>query len=259
MEFDNIRYKINDNIAEIELDSPEKLNSFTQEIAFDIQRALDHANSSHDVRVVLITGKGRAFSAGQDLTEAISGKFSIDHIVEKHYNPIITSIRQLNKPVVAAVNGIAAGAGANIALACDIVIATESAKFIQAFSGIGLIPDSGGTYFLPRLIGMQKASAIMMLGDKVTAKEAYEMGMIYKYFSDDTFEEEIDKILTKLSKMPTYALSLTKKLLNDSYNNNLQDQLELEKFMQFKAGNSYDYNEGVNAFLEKRKPKFKGE
>jgi 2-(1,2-epoxy-1,2-dihydrophenyl)acetyl-CoA isomerase len=253
-----ILYTKENNIAYIKLNNPDKLNSFNQKMSFELQSSLDMAQSDEEVRAVLLSGEGRAFSAGQDLAEAISGEFAIDEIVRKHYNPIITKIREHSKPVIAAVNGVAAGAGANIALACDIVIAKESAKFIQAFSGIGLIPDSGGTYTLPRLVGSQRASALMLTGDKISAKEAYEMGMIYKYFSDDTFDDAVDNLTLKISKMPTKAISLTKKLLNQSFSNDLQAQLSLETELQKEASESYDYNEGVEAFLQKRKPEFKG-
>jgi 2-(1,2-epoxy-1,2-dihydrophenyl)acetyl-CoA isomerase len=179
--------------------------------------------------------------------------------VRDHYNPIIEKIRNLNKPVVAAVNGVAAGAGANIALCCDVVIATESSAFIQAFSKIGLIPDSGGTYFLPRLIGFQKASALIMLGDKISATEAEKMGMIYKSVADGDFEETLQKIILKLAAMPTRGLALTKKALNRSMHNDMAAQLALEEQLQTKAGRTKDYAEGVDAFLNKRKPEFKGE
>jgi len=178
--------------------------------------------------------------------------------VDEHYNAIIKKIVNLNKPVLAAVNGVAAGAGANIALACDVVVATESASFIQAFSKIGLIPDSGGTYILPRLIGFQKAKAIAMLGDKISASEAEQMGMIYKSIADADFLEAVQKIANKLSQMPPIGISLTKKLFAESQNNSLQEQLELEKEFQIKAGNTEDYNECVSAFVEKRKPIIKG-
>ena len=174
-------------------------------------------------------------------------------------NPIIRKIRYIEKPVVAAVNGVAAGAGASIAICCDIVVATESASFIQAFSKIGLIPDSAGTFFLPRLVGMQKATALMMTAESVSSKDAEEMGMIYKVFPDDKFVEESWKLVSKLAKMPTKGLGLTKQLLNASYSNNLEQQLEMEDKYQTIAGNSSDFKEGVNAFLEKRKANFKGE
>ena len=180
-------------------------------------------------------------------------------ILEEHYNPIIQRIRTIEKPIVAGVNGVAAGAGANIALACDIVIANENASFIQAFSKIGLVPDSAGTFFLPRLIGFQKATALCMLGDKVSASEAERIGMIYKAVSAETFEADILKTAQNLAEMPTKALGLTKRLLNQSLTNNLEQQLQLESDLQIEASSSGDYKEGVAAFVEKRKPNFKGE
>jgi 2-(1,2-epoxy-1,2-dihydrophenyl)acetyl-CoA isomerase len=179
--------------------------------------------------------------------------------LDEHFNPIVTRIRRLEKPVIAAVNGVAAGAGANIAFCCDVVVAAASASFIQAFSKIGLIPDTGGTFFLPRLIGWQKASALMMLGDKVTSEEAERMGMIYKVFGDDIFQEEALKIATNLAQMPTIGLALTKQALNSSMINNYEDQMYDEELLQQKASRTFDYKEGVQAFLEKRKPVFRGE
>ena len=200
------------------------------------------------------------FCAGQDLVEATDPNGpKLQTIVRQHYNPIIERIRNIEKPIVAAVNGVAAGAGANIALACDICVATESASFIQAFSKIGLIPDSGGTFILPRLIGMQKAAALMMLGDKVGAKDAEAMGMIYKYFADASFAEDAMNIANTLAKMPTKGIGLTKRALNFSMISDLMTQLETEEELQTMAGSTYDYKEGVAAFLEKRKPVFKGE
>lgn len=247
-------------VLKITLNRPDKYNSFVREMALALQSELENANSNSEIRAVYLTGKGKAFCAGQDLAEAIDPEGpELTKIVSEHYNPIIELIRKLDKPVVAAVNGVAAGAGANIALACDIAVATKSSSFIQAFSKIGLIPDSGGTYTLPRLVGLQKASALMMLGDKVSAEEAEQIGMIYKCFEDEDFAESSMKIAQKLSLMPTLALAFTKKLLNESFENNLEDQLKSEDKYQTLAGNSYDYKEGVNAFLEKRAPQFKGE
>lgn len=256
----NIKFEIKDKVAVITLDRPEKFNSFIREMALALQEKLKQCAEDASIRAILLTGSGKAFCAGQDLGEAIDPNGpELSKIVSEHYNPIIELIRSIEKPVVCAVNGVAAGAGANIALSCDITLAAESSSFIQAFSKIGLIPDSGGTFFLPRIIGMQKATALMMLGDKVSAKEAEEMGMIYKAVGDDELEESALKLASKLANMPTKGLGLTKRALNKSYSNDLTTQLQLEDELQTLAGNSYDYNEGVNAFLEKRKPVFKGE
>ena len=183
---------------------------------------------------------------------------SLTKVINEHYNPIIHRIRNIEKPIVCAVNGVAAGAGANIALACDITVASESSSFIQAFSKIGLIPDSGGTFFLPRIIGRQMATALMMLGDKISATDADKMGMIYKSCSDDNFADEALAIASRLSKMPTVGLGLTKRALNKSLTNDLDMQLAVEDLLQTAASNTEDYKEGVQAFLEKRKPNFKG-
>jgi len=246
-------------ICEIRLNRPKVFNSFNKEMAFQLQNILDTCSSNNDIRVVVIVGEGKAFCAGQDLSEAIDPDGpELKTIVRDHYNPIILKIRNLNKPVIAAVNGVAAGAGANLALACDITIAKNSASFIQAFSKIGLIPDSGGTFFLPRIIGVQKALALMITGDKISAKEAEEMNMIYKAIDDDDFDTFISNFASKLAIMPTKGIALTKKAVNSSFNNNLENQLNLEEELQTLAGETYDFNEGVNAFIEKRKPKFKG-
>ncbi|MEY4593703.1 MAG: hypothetical protein RIQ47_113 [Bacteroidota bacterium] len=254
-----IDYSIANGVALITLNRPEKFNSFVREMSLELQAALKKANDDNSVRAVLLSGNGKAFCAGQDLSEAIdpSGP-GITKIVEEHYNPIIRLIRNLEKPVVAAVNGVAAGAGANIALAADIVVAGKSASFIQAFSKIGLIPDSGGTFMLPRLIGFQRAAALMLTADKVTADEAREMGMIYKVYEDEQLIAQATALAEQLAQMPTRGLWLTKKLLNASMTNNLDDQLKLEGQEQTEAGGTEDHKEGVKAFLEKRKPVFKG-
>ncbi len=248
-----------EGVFTITFNRPDKFNSFCREMALAFHSALDHAADDETVRCVLISGSGRAFCAGQDLQEATDPNGpSLSDIVSQHYNPAILRIRNLEKPVIAAVNGVAAGAGANIALACDIVLAAESASFIQAFSKIGLIPDSGGTFFLPRLIGMHRASALMMTGDKVTAAEAIHMGMVYKVWPDAEFAAASDEFAVKMAAMPTTGLALTKKALNSSYTNNLEQQLALEDTLQYRAGNTADYAEGTRAFLEKRSARFTG-
>ena len=256
----SILLRIENNIGYITLNRPEVFNSFNREMALLMQDTLDVCAKDAEVRAIVITGSGKAFCAGQDLKEVTTPELNpgFRKILDEHYNPIIQKIRTIEKPIVAAVNGVAAGAGANIALACDIVVATDHASFIQAFSKIGLVPDSAGTFFLPRLIGFQKATALMMLGDKVTAEEALNLGMIYKIFPVSLFEEEVQTLVTTLASMPTLALGLTKRLLNQSLNNNLEQQLALESDLQIQASSSNDYNEGVTAFIEKRKPEFKG-
>lgn len=250
---------LNNGVFKITLNRPDVYNSFNQAMAFSLQKELDYCAQNDEIRTIIITGSGKAFCAGQDLSEATDPNGpELESIVRDHYNPIILKIRSLEKPVIAAVNGVAAGAGANIALACDLTIAQENASFIQAFSKIGLIPDSGGTYFLPRIIGVQKALALMFTGDKISAKEAEELNMIYKCISEEEFEDFILKIAEKMALMPTRAFGLTKKAVNQSLDNTLEEQLNLEEKLQTEAGKTEDFQEGVQAFLEKRKAKFKG-
>jgi 2-(1,2-epoxy-1,2-dihydrophenyl)acetyl-CoA isomerase len=255
----SIIFEVKNHIAFITLNRPEKFNAFNREMALAFQTRLDEIASDTSIRAVHLTGAGKAFSAGQDIAE-LTGENPppIEKILSEHYNPIVTRIRNLNRPVICAVNGVAAGAGANIALSCDIVLASTSASFIQAFSKIGLIPDSGGTFMLPRLIGWQKASALMMLGDKVTAEEAEKLGMIYKVYNDDLFIAETLKVTNTLAEMPTTALALIKKTLNASFVNNLQQQLQLEDQSQREAGSTSDYREGIDAFIAKRPATFTG-
>lgn len=256
----SIELQIENSVAKITFNRPESFNSFNREMALLLQKTLDECSVNPEIRAIILTGNGKAFCAGQDLKEVTSPELNpgFRKILEEHYNPIVERIRAIEKPIVAAVNGVAAGAGANIALACDIVVASETASFIQAFSKIGLIPDSAGTFFLPRLIGFQKASALMMLGDKVSAKDAEQLGMLYKVFSVETFHEEVNALGIQLAQMPTKALGLTKRLLNQSLTHNLKEQLAMESDLQIEAAESEDYAEGVNAFIEKRKPVFKG-
>jgi 2-(1,2-epoxy-1,2-dihydrophenyl)acetyl-CoA isomerase len=254
----SILFEIKDAIGFITLNRPDKLNSFNREMALLLQEALDKCKSN-EVRCVFITGAGKGFCAGQDLAEVVDPDGpGMQRILSEHYNPIVTRIRKLEKPVIAAVNGVAAGAGANIALCCDIVLASESASFIQAFSKIGLIPDSGGTFTLPRLVGWQKASALMMLGEKVTAAEAERLGMIYKVFTPEAFTENAVLIAHYLAKMPTKGLAYTKLVLNNSFVNSWEEQLQDEDIFQQRAAQTDDFNEGVQAFMEKRQPLFNG-
>jgi 2-(1,2-epoxy-1,2-dihydrophenyl)acetyl-CoA isomerase len=256
----SILFEIREQTAFITLNRPEKYNAFNREMSLLLQQHLETCRTDKNIRCVHITGAGKAFSAGQDLDEVVDPNGpNVTTILSEHYNPIIRQIRKLEKPVLAAVNGVAAGAGANIALCCDVVVAARSASFIQAFSKIGLIPDSGGTFFLPRLIGWQKASALCMLGDKVSAEEAERLGMIYKYFDDEAFAAEAEKLAFTMGQMPTRALAFTKQALNNSLISSYDEQLHDEEILQQRAGSTHDYKEGVQAFLEKRKPKFKGE
>lgn len=246
------------DVTTIKFNRPQRYNSFVKEMAFQLHEALDEC-AKNGTRCLVITGEGKAFSAGQDLNEVTDPEGpELQNIVKDHYNPVIKRIRNLEMPVLAAVNGAAAGAGANIALACDIVVAKTSSYFLQAFSHIGLIPDSGGTFHLPRLIGFQRASALMMLGEKVYAPDAEMMGMIYKAIPDEDWDEFIPALAQQLANMPTRGLALTKKALNTSLTNNLDDQLAVEEELQTMAGETEDYREGVKAFLEKRKALFQG-
>lgn len=254
-----ILFELKGSVAVLTLNRPEKLNAFNQSMAHELQDQLLTCDENDSVRSVLLTGAGRAFCSGQDLQEFPADKIpDIEKSIDEKYNPTIRLLKTIRKPVVCAVNGVAAGAGANIALACDIVVAVSSATFVQAFSKIGLIPDCGGTFFLPRLIGLQKASALMMLGDKISAAEAERMGMIYACFEENDFAEKVFQIAETLAKLPTVALILTRKALMESSTNNLEEQLDLEKKYQQKAGLTKDFVEGITAFLQKRAPLFTG-
>lgn len=256
----SLLYTIQNSIATITFNRPEKFNAFNREMSLSLQDALDDCERNNDVRVIVITGAGKAFSSGQDINEIItSEKRGIQNAIKEYYNPVVKKIRNIKKPIIAGVNGIAAGAGANIALCCDVVIASRSASFIQAFGKIGLIPDCGGTYFLPRLIGFQKASALMLLGDTINAEEAERIGMIYKFYDDANFNEEVNKVAMQLEKMAPNAIAYTKDALNKSLHQSLEMQLETEDDLQHKAASTKDFVEGITAFIGKRKPLFTGE
>lgn len=238
---------------------PAAFNSFTQPMAAALQEQLRSADADASVRCVVLTGAGKAFCAGQDLKEITAENApTFEEIVGGSYNATVRLIRGLQKPVIAAVNGVAAGAGANIALACDLCVAAEGAKFIQAFSKIGLIPDSGGTWMLPRLVGLQRATALAYLGTPVTAAEAAAMGMIHRAFPSEEFVSEVMALAVQLAAMPTQGLALTKQAFNKAFEQGFSDQLDTELELQGAASRTEDYQEGVAAFLEKRKPTFAG-
>lgn len=245
-----------DGVLTITLNRPDVLNSFNEPMASALASALRTAADDASVRAVLLTGTGRAFCAGQDLSAVTD---DLGDMVARQYNPIIRGIRKLEKPVVCAVNGVAAGAGANIAFACDITIAAEGVSFIQSFSKIGLIPDSGGTYLLPRLIGVQRAAALTMLGDKLDAHRAKEWGLIYDVVPADALLAAAMELARRLAEMPTRGLGLTKRGFNEGFANSLETQLALEEELQREAGRTADYAEGVQAFMQKRAPNFTGQ
>ncbi|MBV6441232.1 MAG: 1,2-epoxyphenylacetyl-CoA isomerase [Saprospiraceae bacterium] len=255
----HIQFSVENAVARITFNRPQVFNSMHQPMRQEVLEALALCERDPEIRAVLITGSGKAFCAGEDLQEVVDPNGpSLTEIISTGYNPIVLKIRSLEKPVVAAVNGVAAGAGANIALACDITVAAVSASFTQAFSKIGLIPDSGGTWTLPRLVGMQRAAALMMLSDKIPAADAAAMGMIWKTFPDETFIGDSVQLAETLAQMPTKGLAFTKQALNRSFSNDFATQLALEDTLQTAAGATRDYREGVTAFLEKRKPVFEG-
>lgn len=262
MSYRYIIHDVAEGVATITLARPDVLNSFHRPMAVEMQRALAEAAAEPGVRALLLAANGRAFCAGQDLAEAVPPGDDplpdVGDIVRDSFNPIIRALRAMPKPVVCAVNGVAAGAGANIALACDFVIAAEGASFIQAFTKIGLIPDSGGTFLLPRLVGMARATSMMMLGDKVPSEEALRLGMIHDVVPDSTLHDVARALAVRLATMPTRAFALTKQALEASWTNDLGAQLQLEERLQREAGQSADYVEGVRAFQQKRPAEFRG-
>jgi 2-(1,2-epoxy-1,2-dihydrophenyl)acetyl-CoA isomerase len=260
--YQHLQWTVSEGVAEVTLDRPEVLNSFNAQMGRELQQALQAA-ADPSIRAVLITGAGRAFCAGQDLAEAQgspeSGPVDFANIVRDTYTPIVLAIRQLEKPVICAVNGVAAGAGANLAFCCDFVLAAESANFIQAFAKIGLVPDTGGTFFLPRLIGLARATALMMLADKLPAREAEAMGLIHRAVPDASLLLDARALAVRLASQPTRAFAMIKQALNASLTSDLATQLNLEADLQGAAGRTADHAEGVAAFLAKRPPNFRGQ
>jgi 2-(1,2-epoxy-1,2-dihydrophenyl)acetyl-CoA isomerase len=262
MAYENILFSSEGGIARLTLNRPERLNSFNDAMHAEVRDALARVKAEPSVRVLLLTGAGRGFCAGQDLGDraVAPGAEPVDlgASIERNYRPLVLALRRLPLPVICAVNGVAAGAGANIALACDIVIAAKSASFIQAFSKIGLIPDSGGTYFLPRLVGRARAIGLSMLGERLIAEQAAEWGLIWQCVEDNELHETVEKLLRTLASAPTAGLAATKRALYASADNTLETQLDLERDLQRELGRSADYQEGVAAFTAKRAPRFAG-
>ncbi|QVM89028.1 2-(1,2-epoxy-1,2-dihydrophenyl)acetyl-CoA isomerase [Pseudomonas entomophila] len=263
MPYQHILFSIDDDgVAALSLNRPEQLNSFNTAMHLEVREALKQVRQSERARVLLLTAEGRGFCAGQDLSDRNVAPGAdmpdLGQSIEQFYNPLVRSLRDLPLPVVCAVNGVAAGAGANLPLACDLVLAARSASFIQAFCKIGLVPDSGGTWLLPRLVGMTRAKALTMLGERLSAEQAEQWGLIHRVVDDGALRDEALKLARQLATQPTYGLALVKRALNQSFDNRFDEQLELERDLQRLAGRSEDYREGVSAFMNKRTPVFKG-
>lgn len=263
MSFSTITYQLDQGVAVLTLNRPASLNSFNTLMHDEVRDAIKDARDNTAVRCLVITGTGRGFCAGQDLSDRavkVSAEApDLGESVEKNYNPLIRNIMTMEKPVLCAVNGVAAGAGASIALACDIVLAAKSAKFIQAFCKIGLVPDSGGTFNLVRALGLPRAKALALLGDKLSAEQAQNWGMIWQCVEDDSLMDETMTLALHLATQPTKGLAKIKELMNNSFSTPMHQQLELEKYAMRELGRTSDYREGVSAFMEKRQPTFTGE
>jgi len=258
--FEFLKYDIKDGVATITLNRPDVYNALNNEITYELQAALKDAKRNNEVRVVVLTGEGKAFCSGQDLkASSAEPNRSFSDSIHKRYNPIIKAIRNLPKPVVCRLNGVAAGAGCSFAIACDIVVAAESAKLIEVFVNIGLVLDSGSSYFLPRLLGSSKAFELATMGTRVSGREAEAMGLVNKCVSDEQLDEAVKAYTDYYAKAPTKAIGLMKKMLNKSQGATLSEMLDYEAYNQDIAGATFDHKEGVQAFLEKRLPEFKGE
>lgn len=257
--YDTILFSIENGIARLTLNRPDRLNSFTVQMHGEVADALDRLEGA---RVLVVTGAGRGFCAGQDLNDrAVAPGESVDlgHSVETYYNPLIRRLTSLPMPVIARVNGVAAGAGANIALACDIVVAAQSAKFIQSFAAIGLIPDSGGTWVLPRLVGQARALGLALTGEPLPADKAADWGLIWKAVEDEALDAEVDALAARFAAGPTRGLAAIKTMIRESWGHSLDEELDLQRDRMRELGYSHDYREGVAAFMEKRAPRFTGE
>ncbi len=263
MSYETIEFTISEGVAVLTLNRPESLNSFNAQMHSEVRSALKEVKKDKSVRCLLLTGNGRGFCAGQDLGDRNvapgSAAPNLGESIEKNYSPMLRTIRSLEMPVICAVNGVAAGAGANIAFACDIVLAAKSASFIQAFCKIGLIPDCGGTWTLPRLVGPARAMALSLLGDKISAEQAEQWGMIWKSVENESLKEEAMAMAQHFASQPTKGLALIKRAIQASATNTFDEQLDLERDLQTLAGRTDDYREGVSAFIAKRKPAFKGQ
>jgi len=255
--YETIKYETHSNISWITLNRPDKLNAFNEQLNNEVEQAVKQASRDEQIRCLVITGEGRAFCSGQDLEGVLD---NLDHgeVLRKRYNPMIMAMDKCEKPIVAAVNGVAAGAGMSLALACDFRLLSEKASFIQAFIHVGLVPDAGNLYYLPKLIGHAKALELAILGEKVTAHEAKELGLATKVIPLEQWTEEVENFAGKLAAMPTKAIGIIKKNLKESWNSTISNSLERDAQSQRIAGLSIDHKEGVMAFLEKRKPVFKG-
>lgn len=255
--FETIKFEVKNGVAWLTLNRPDKLNAFTEQMNIEIGKALKDVARNSEIRCLVITGEGRAFCSGEDLG-SLGEETNHGEILRNRYNPMVGQLAAIEKPVIAAINGVAAGAGLSLALACDFRLVSEKASLIEAFIHIGLIPDSGNLYYLPRLVGQAKALELAVLGEKVSAEEAKAIGLVTKVIPVDQWEEEVSAFAQKLAKMPTKAIGLIKRYVNDSWNCNLEEMLEKEAYGQRTAGLTADHQEGVAAFLEKRKPEFKG-
>ena len=256
--YQTIEYQVAEKICTIMLNRPDRFNAFNEEMSKEFMEALKAAEKDSEVRVIVLTGAGKAFCSGQDLKDIAGQKRSLADSIERRYNPMIKKVTGIEKPIICRLNGIGAGAGASLALACDMIIASEDSALLEAFVNIGLVPDSGSSYFLPRLVGRQKAFEIAALGDKITAKEAAELGLVNKVVPAAELDAAVLAVAQRFASGATKAIGMIKRMLNRSFESSLDEMLEQEKYCQEIAGNSQDYQEGVAAFNEKRRPEFKG-